>query len=215
MRSETMITFLTCLREFRGIEIGAIELTKLSGMHERFCRTLFADSGASRMRIGQAFFYRVSEIIAYLERCLANEDEARRCISKQKCQTLPGPAVESARKKAVQFCKDLKERRVETFTCSQLGGATGLSRNGLAKMLLVVSREKRATTTFYSVSSFLGIYARSEEISPDVCKVCGSLPETVQLMSVSGLRCSNLACSQHMRAFLTNDWVRYGSKKVS
>jgi hypothetical protein len=213
MRHDTLCDFLEVLRGFSSHDIGALELTKRSGKDERFCRQLLIQSGASKMRIGQAYYYKVSEIIDYIENSIQSGKCDFRKPPVKKAKTLPGPSVETARQNGVQFCKDLKARGTLTFTSSQLSGTTGLSRDALAKLLLVVTREMKATTLFYSVESFLALYARPGELSPDVCKVCGSLPEPVELMSVSGVRCSNLACKQHLRAFLTNDWVRYGSKK--
>jgi hypothetical protein len=166
------------------------------------------------MRIRQGYYYKVSEVIAYIEKLLENGQCDMRVPPVRKTIKVPCPSFETARLKSVHFCKELRARGVETFTSSQLSGATDLHRDALAKLLLVVTREMKATTLFYSVESFLGLYARPGELSPDVCKICGSLPEPIELMSVSGVRCSNIACPQHLRAFLTNDWVRYGSKKV-
>lgn len=62
-----MQVFLQVLSQFRGNEVGAKELAKISGFDDRFCRFFLIKSGAKRMRIGQAFFYRVPEILLYLK----------------------------------------------------------------------------------------------------------------------------------------------------
>lgn len=214
MRHDTLCDFLECLRGFGGHDIGAIELSRLSGKERAFCGSLFAKSGATRMRIGKGYYYKVSEVIAYIEKLLENGQCDMRVPPVRKTIKVPCPSFETARVKSVHFCKELRARGVETFTSSQLSGATDLHRDALAKLLVPVSRIKGATTVMYEVDSFLGLYARPGELSPDVCKICGSLPERVELMSVSGVRCSNIACGQHLRTFLTNDWVKYGSKKV-
>jgi hypothetical protein len=85
MRLETMEGFLSALEVFKGSEISAIELRKISGRDERFCRFLLTKSGAPRIRIGVAFFYKTSEIIKYLRTTLNAE-----------AGSSPGPLVREA-----------------------------------------------------------------------------------------------------------------------